>query len=107
MKERSYQENPDNGTEHSQAAHNKIDVLNILSSALSTALDHLRTAPPPDLEQGVDFYTEVRRFEVGLTQRALIRTGGSQTRAASLLGLNTSTLNTKIKAYHIKWQSDA
>jgi DNA-binding NtrC family response regulator len=41
--------------------------------------------------------TKVRRFEIDLIRRALDQTGGHQSRAARLLGLNATTLNSKIK----------
>ena len=55
-----------------------------------------------NLKSRVDFFDEVRRFEVRLISRALEVTGGNQARAARLLGLGTTTLNYKIKAYEIK-----
>lgn len=54
-----------------------------------------------DLARGVNFYDEVRKFEIDLIRRALERTGGHQSRAARLLGLNATTLNSKIKSYNI------
>ena len=54
-----------------------------------------------DISRGVNFYDEVRRFEVDLIRRALDQTGGHQSRAARLLGLNATTLNSKIKTYNI------
>ncbi|MCU1288803.1 MAG: response regulator with CheY-like receiver, AAA-type ATPase, and DNA-binding domain [Acidobacteria bacterium] len=54
-----------------------------------------------DLSRGVNFYDEVRRFEIDLIRRALDQTGGHQSRAARLLGLNATTLNSKIKTYNI------
>lgn len=54
-----------------------------------------------DISRGVNFYDEVRRFEVDLIRRALDQTGGHQSRAARLLGLNATTLNSKIKSYNI------
>jgi len=55
-----------------------------------------------DLSRGISFYDEVSRFEVELIRRALEFTGGHQSRAAKLLGMNNTTLNSKIKAYNIK-----
>ena len=55
-----------------------------------------------NLKSHVDFFEEVKRFEVRLISRALEVTGGNQARAAKLLGLGTTTLNYKIKAYEIK-----
>jgi len=54
-----------------------------------------------DLARGVNFYDEVKRFEIDLIRRALDQTGGHQSRAARLLGLNATTLNSKIKAYNL------
>jgi DNA-binding NtrC family response regulator len=54
-----------------------------------------------DIARGVSFYEEVKRFEIDLIRRALEQTGGHQSRAARLLGLNATTLNSKIKGYNI------
>ncbi|MCA1817493.1 MAG: sigma-54 dependent transcriptional regulator [Acidobacteria bacterium] len=55
-----------------------------------------------DVSRGIDFYDEVRRFEIDLIRRALDQTGGHQSRAARLLGMNATTLNSKIKTYNIQ-----
>ncbi len=54
-----------------------------------------------DIARGVNFYEEVKRFEIDLIRRALEQTAGHQSRAAQLLGLNATTLNSKIKSYGI------
>ena len=54
-----------------------------------------------DIARGVNFYDEVKRFEIDLIRRALDQTAGHQSRAAQLLGLNATTLNSKIKSYNI------
>ena len=54
-----------------------------------------------DLGRGINFYDQVRRFEIDLIRRALEQTGGHQSRAARLLGMNATTLNSKIKTYGI------
>jgi DNA-binding NtrC family response regulator len=51
---------------------------------------------------GVNYYQELRQFEVELIRCALALTGGKQARAARLLGLKTTTLNTKIKQFNIQ-----
>jgi len=58
-----------------------------------------------DMSHGVNFYDEVRRFEIDLIRRALDQTGGHQSRAARLLGMNATTLNSKIKTYNIQLRS--
>ena len=56
-----------------------------------------------DIKSGIDFFEEVRRFETKLITLALKYSGGNQARAARLLGLGTTTLNYKIKAYELPW----
>jgi len=51
---------------------------------------------------GIDFFKEVRRFEIRLIGRALELAGGNQVRAARLLGLGNTTLNYKIKTYQLQ-----
>lgn len=59
------------------------------------------TSADIDIGRGVNFYDEVKRFEIDLIRRALDQTGGHQSRAARLLGLNATTLNSKIKTYNL------
>lgn len=54
-----------------------------------------------EINDRVDFFEEVRKFEVRLIKRALFHAGGSQTKSARLLGVGASTLNNKIKRYRI------
>ena len=61
-------------------------------------------ALPESSEMGLDedgrpltFGEAMLRYEVNLIRNALLHTGGNQSRAARLLGLPTTTLNTKIK----------
>jgi transcriptional regulator with PAS, ATPase and Fis domain len=55
------------------------------------------------VEGGVDFYREVKQFETALIKLALGETDGNQARAAKLLGLQATTLNSKIKLYKIEY----
>lgn len=55
-----------------------------------------------DLSRGISFYDEVSKFQIELIQRALELTNGHQSRAAKLLGMNTTTLNSKIKYYRLR-----
>lgn len=55
----------------------------------------------PDVNQGVDFYDEVCRFQATLITQALELTRGNKKQAAALLGLNASTLHAMIKRYNI------
>ena len=56
-----------------------------------------------NFDEGIDFYGEVKRFEVGLIKRALEETSGNQAKAAKLLQIKPTTLNSKIKLYQIEF----
>lgn len=49
----------------------------------------------------LDFYSEVRRFEIFLIRNALRLTKGSQVKAARLLKMHETTLNSKLKNFNI------
>ena len=83
----------------------RLRVLRELSDAISGALEAVDSFHPPDVRGGINFYEEVRRFEIDLIRTALKLSGGSQTRAARLLHLNPTTLNSKIKYYDIDWSN--
>jgi DNA-binding NtrC family response regulator len=70
-------------------------------SVASSSHDGASSAVVGDIGRGINFYEEVRRFEIDLIRRALDQTGGHQSRAARLLGMNATTLNSKIKTYNI------
>jgi DNA-binding NtrC family response regulator len=70
-------------------------------SVVSSHHDGASHAVVGDIGRGINFYEEVRRFEIDLIRRALEQTGGHQSRAARLLGMNATTLNSKIKTYNI------
>lgn len=56
-----------------------------------------------NVSEGIDFYAELKRFETFLIRLALDETGGHQARAARLLQIKPSTLNSKIKLYGIEY----
>ena len=55
------------------------------------------------LSEGIDLFEELKRFEINLITLALKQTRGHQARAARLLNINPTTLNSKIKLYRIKF----
>ncbi|MBA2503804.1 MAG: helix-turn-helix domain-containing protein [Pyrinomonadaceae bacterium] len=80
----------------------KIDVLRDVALSLWKEVQSLGSSVNvTNIERGIKLYDEVRRFEVDLIERALDQTGGNQTRAARLLDINLTTLNSKIKRYNI------
>jgi transcriptional regulator with GAF, ATPase, and Fis domain len=97
-----------NGNGNRQEADPKLDLtskataLKRLVHSLLVEVQSLDSIPTVDFKQGIDFYDEVRRFEIALIQRALAQTGGHQQRAARLLNMKVTTLNSKIKHYDIR-----
>lgn len=79
----------------------KIKHLRELATSLLDELRALGDTRRVSVEEGIDLYAEVCRFETELIRCALQHTGGHQVRAARLLGLKTTTLNNKIKQYKI------
>lgn len=55
----------------------------------------------PDVSNGVDFYEEVKRFEVRLIEEAMRHCKGNQKQASLLLRVNHTTLNSMLKRYKI------
>lgn len=89
-------------TETTKAAtQSKARVLRQLILKLLLEVQSLGEVRSLDLKHGIDFYDEVSRFEIDLIQRALACTGGNQVKAARLLNLKVTTLNSKIKHYRI------
>jgi DNA-binding NtrC family response regulator len=79
----------------------KTKTLKQLALKLLLEAQALSEVPTPDVRSGIDFYEEVKRFEINLIERALAFTQGNQVRAARLLKMKVTTLNTKIKHYDI------
>ncbi|PYS70374.1 MAG: hypothetical protein DMF69_13835 [Acidobacteria bacterium] len=76
----------------------KIKSLQELVRELQNQLESITDSPYP-LEDGLDFYEEVSRFEIQLIRQALKAADGHQGHAAKLLRLNNQTLNVMIKRY--------
>jgi len=90
-----------NGDQEKAAVVSKTKTLKQLALKLLLEAQSLNETPAPDVRNGIDFYEEVKRFEVDLIQRALSFTRGNQVRAARLLKMKVTTLNSKIKHYDI------
>jgi len=86
------------------SAKNRVDeqigVLREIALQIVDQVEVLRgRANTPDPNHPLSFNEEIRRFEIELIKNALFQTKGNQIRAARLLGLKTTTLNSKIKRY--------
>jgi Response regulator containing CheY-like receiver, AAA-type ATPase, and DNA-binding domains len=83
----------------------KTEVLKTVAYTLLRQVYGVTESQKIDIQQGINFYDEVRRFEVNLIKQALFHTKGKQSAAASLLNLNATTLHSKIKFYGIEMPS--
>ena|SRR6266550_2533160 len=82
------------------AMDNRLNTLREVALTLLREVESFRVSQPATT-RSVRLHEEVRRFEIDLIRSALSRTAGNQTRAAQLLGVKITTLNTKIKRYKI------
>ena len=54
-----------------------------------------------ETDQPINLFYELQQFEVKMIRCSLIRSMGSQTKAAKLLGLKLTTLHSKLRRYKI------
>jgi transcriptional regulator with GAF, ATPase, and Fis domain len=85
-----------------RVARERIRALRELAMEMQRQLETLSRAPVPSVDNGIDFYEEVGRFEFELIKQALRLAEGHQTKAATLLNLKATTLNLMIKRYKIQ-----
>lgn len=79
----------------------KIDTLKSIALLLLEEIEALDYVRSVNISRGINLPEELRMFEVHLIQSAMERTGGHQTRAAQLLGINLTTLHNKLKRLNI------
>ncbi|HEX8129043.1 MAG TPA: helix-turn-helix domain-containing protein [Pyrinomonadaceae bacterium] len=94
-------------TLNENALPGQIELLQKAALSLLKEVQTISTLEATDIVRGIKFYDEVERFERELIMRALELTGGHQVRAARLLGLKVTTLNSKVKRYRIPLPHDA
>jgi DNA-binding NtrC family response regulator len=79
----------------------KFELLHDIALSLVEEIESLGTIRTVNLSRGISLPDELRAFEIHLIQSALERTGGHQTKAAQLLGINLTTLHNKLKRLNI------
>ena len=84
-----------------QESDSRIEILKQLAEKLVAEVEGMRTKRPATFGQGFKLEVQVEEFEMNLIRHALLISHGHQRRAASLLGINPTTLNHKIKRYKI------
>jgi DNA-binding NtrC family response regulator len=80
----------------------RLSSLKILVTTLLGQIENLEKQIATEGPSELNLQHEVHQFEAALIRSALARTGGRQRRAARLLGVKVTTLNTKIKRHKIK-----
>lgn len=83
------------------ALHSRLDDLRAMARSLLSELESLAQPDPPEPDGKLNLDDELKRYEIGLIRAALAKANGNQTRAARMLGVKLTTLNTKIKRYQI------
>lgn len=79
----------------------RVASLKILALTLLHQIESLEGQLADGASPQLNLHTEVHHFEAALIRNALVKTGGRQRRAARLLGVKVTTLNTKIKRHKI------
>lgn len=88
-----------------QIFRQKIELLKDVAMILVNEIEALEYVRSVNISKGINLPEEMRMFEVHLIQSALERTGGHQTRAAQLLGINVTTLHNKLKRLNISLEN--
>lgn len=89
------------GAEDAKIFKQKLKVMKEIALALVEEIEALGYVRSVNISRGINLHEEMRMFEVHLVQSALERTGGHQTKAAQLLGINLTTLHNKLKRLNI------
>ncbi|HXG85681.1 MAG TPA: helix-turn-helix domain-containing protein [Pyrinomonadaceae bacterium] len=55
--------------------------------------------------ENINYYEEIERFEIELLLFALYRANGNQRRAARILNINPTTLNSKVRKFNLIFPS--
>ena len=82
----------------------RVASLKVLALTLLHQIESLEEQFASGATPELNLHTEVHHFEAALIRNALVKTGGRQRRAARLLGVKVTTLNTKIKRHKITLQ---
>ena len=78
----------------------KLEAINRIANIVRDEVESLALRKY-DCSEIIDYYEELKRFEIELIRYALFRANGNQKRAAQILNLNPNTLNAKIKKFNL------
>lgn len=80
------------------------DAVNVLQTLKDVETNHLfKNFELNFPKDGIDFYKAKKLYEINLIEQALRATRGHQAKAAKLLKMRTSTLNSFIKRHKISY----
>lgn len=83
-------------------SNRSVQRLKELILALTLVMEAAEQSLLSEFKLGTDFYDNVSRFEILMIKRALNQAEGNQRKAAQLLGIKATTLNSKVKRYGVK-----
>ncbi|HEV7860432.1 MAG TPA: helix-turn-helix domain-containing protein [Pyrinomonadaceae bacterium] len=92
---------PETTSQQTETVQHRLEYLKQVVLTLLNEVEALGEAQRSKGKRTMKLYDEVRQFERELILHALRQTNGNQTRAARMLGVKVTTLNTKIKRYDI------
>lgn len=84
-----------------QATNPQLEILKQLTDRLISEVENISRKQTLILDEKINLEEQVEEFETNLIRHALLINKGNQRRAAKMLGVNASTLNSKIKRYGI------
>jgi transcriptional regulator with GAF, ATPase, and Fis domain len=92
---------PETTSQQTETVQHRLEYLKQVVLTLLNEVEALGEAQRSRGQRTMKLYDEVRQYERELILHALRQTNGNQTRAARMLGVKVTTLNTKIKRYDI------
>ena len=75
----------------------KLEILQTVADSVLDEIKSLKLLTNFEVENEIDFYEKVGKYEAYLIENALEKSKGNQAKAARLLNLKPSTLNMKMK----------
>ncbi len=92
--------------ERSLWQHSTTPRMGIVKQLLNKLLEELETVNESEnvnFSEDFNLYDQIKSFEIDMIRHALYLTNNNQRVAARMLGINYTTLNSKVKRYGIEW----
>jgi len=82
----------------------KLEAINRIAGIVLKEVE-MFTARNFSASENINYYEEIERFEIELLLFALYSAEGNQRRAARILNINPTTLNSKVKKFNLTYPS--